>query len=403
MIRSSEQAPATPRFMQLVRSPKPRGDDTLHATLEAPRSAPSPHEDISYPSDLCLLLGMSHRSVLIRLDDCSVVELLAPSATTRSTPTGARSRSKSLTNSIKSTASSTASHHRSTPSLKLNLLEHPIVKKVQQVIEGGRRSGQVPAGFTGREDIPLGRRLNEDGGSTDDLSRSKSASENVDSRWIASEELTVRVGKGKESVKRFHLVTRGHSTFVCSAPLTSARSLATFDDVDLSTHSTAATPVLALVPIHTFEWPRDLTISHVTHSIETRFESVKSRPGGGGGTSQLALYAFTRTGLSVQEGFVSHESIDSTSDSPSSHSRQPFFVPTRRRERGQHAIPEERDEEEEEEAEDLGASAHLDFATDSALLCASLESGTSLEHGHTYFYTRSHTDYVVKRLTVDLS
>ncbi|GAA5990589.1 hypothetical protein JCM5350_001046 [Sporobolomyces pararoseus] len=406
-------APSTPRFMQLVRSPE-ISTNTIHATSHAPRSASAsssssttPNEIASYPPDLCLLLGLFHRSVLIHLSDCSVVELVIPSSsstTTASTPLS-RSRTKSVSNSIRSTSSSsTPTHqHKSTPSLKLNLMDHPIVKKVQQVIEGGglgKQSG-IPAGFTGEEQITLGRKLNEDGNSTEDLRRSLSvaSSRDEEGRWIGSEEMVVQVGKGKRNLRRFELLTKGFTTQLFNTPLKDNSSSQQLDHP--SRHSS---PVLSLNPVHTFKWPMDLEIRKVTHSITTTCDTVVGRSGKKG-KSHLVLVAFTLTGLSIQEGFISHESISN----PSSNS--PIFLPTpttsmlnlSRLSIDHSRIRSEEEEEEEEEEEDLSSSATLDFATDSAKLCSSLQGsqvhGASQGHSSIYLYTRSHADYVVKRIS----
>ncbi|GAA5896707.1 uncharacterized protein JCM6883_006989 [Sporobolomyces salmoneus] len=388
-------APSTPRFMQLVRSPE-TSQDTLHATAQPPPRHPRsssaslssiPNELIPYPHDLCLLLGTSYRSVLIRLYDCSVVELVIPST---SSPTS-RNRSKSLSNSIKSTASSSsASHHRSTSSIKLNLLDHPIVKKVQQVVKENRQSTGVPAGFTGREQITLGRRLKDNGDSTDDLGRVKSIVGD-EGRWIGNEELIVRVGKGKRNVKRFQLLTKGHSTQLFSTPLSSTST------VHHHNEASSSTPTIELKPLHTFEWPHDLSIRTVVHSTRTIVDSSQRSKSF---RTHLVLVAFTSTGLSVQEGFVSLDSSSTPLFTPT-----PTAASTVNLSRLSLEVPQSRVQAEEEEEQDLSSSASLDFATDSAELCSSLDTSrgnTAGGHSHTYFYTRSHADYVVKRISIDL-
>ncbi|GAA5955329.1 hypothetical protein JCM3765_003283 [Sporobolomyces pararoseus] len=405
-------APSTPRFMQLVRSPK-ISTNVIHATSHAPRSASTSssssttttNEAASYPLDLCLLLGLSHRSVLIHLSDCSVVELVIPSSSstssTSSTPLS-RSRTKSVSNSIKSTASSstTTHHHKFTPSLKLNLMDNPIVKKVQQVIEGGAGGGKqsgVPAGFTGGEKITLGRKLNENGDSTEDLRRSLSvtSSRDEESRWIGSEELVVQIGKGKRNLKRFELLTKGFTTQLFNTPLQDKTSSQQFE-----THSHHSSPVVSLNPIHTFKWSTDLEIRKVTHSITTISDTVGRT---GKGKSHLVLIAFTLTGLSIQEGYISQESILNPSSS------LPVFTPTPTTstlDLSRLSVDNSRifaGREEEDEDEDLSNSATLDFATDSAQLCSSLKAnqviGGSQGHSSIYLYTRSHADYVVKRIS----
>jgi hypothetical protein len=272
-------------------------------------------------------------------------------------------------------------------------MDNPLVKKVQQVIES-RQTGFNPAGFTGQEQITLGRRLNENGCSVEDLSRSHSLSGREEgSRWVGSEELIIRFGKGKRNVKRFELLTKGHTTQLFSSPLQASTNARQFED---HSHST---PVLSLTPLYTFKWPTDVQIVKVAHIISSIIEPrhPRSEPGGGGGgKSHLVLIAFTATGLSVQEGYLIHDSILS---SPSSSARA--FVPTPTTSsltlsRLTLNVPHSQGQGLEEE-EDLSSSATLDFATDSAELCKSLVTVGDASRS-IYLYTRSNADYIVQRV-----
>ncbi|GAA5940411.1 uncharacterized protein JCM15063_002626 [Sporobolomyces koalae] len=364
-------APATPRFMQLVRSPKPSGD-AVQASLHPPRQAlgqSTRSTTTTYPSDLCLLLGTSHRTVLVRLDDCSVVELSLPTPSPAVAPTGlSRPRSRSLTNSISSTSSSNG--HRSTASFSSSFKDNAIVRKVQQAIES-KNLGSVPAGVRGERNIALGKKVHDSNGSTEDLNRTAPRDEVA--RWTASQELFIKTEHHRRS---FQVLTRGLFTHICSNPLESCANLAS--------HSTET--MIALNPVFTFKWPArvykvELILTPRSHE------------------SHLALIAFTSTGICVQEGFVPHETVFDPNSS------RPFFIPTPAFSPTAGSSPLatlNRPSVEDVDELDLTASASLDFGAETGPLCESHQLVSGSSKGSRYLYTRSNADFVLKRIVSKL-
>ncbi|GAA5932936.1 hypothetical protein JCM1841_005197 [Sporobolomyces salmonicolor] len=379
-------APLTPRFLRLVHSPpssqpghRPTpSTSSVHAIpspLSPPFSAPSP-----YPKDLCLFLGLSHRSVLIRLSDSSVQELdlSLPLSLSRSR---SRSRRPSLSNSIRSTASS----HRSQPSFRLKgLRDNPLVAKVAALVEG---KNAIPAGFRGMEKtLALGKKVRDEPGAREE---EDAAAQTEGGRWIGCEELVVDTAREGQCTRprRFYLLTKGHSTHVVCAPLMSLSESAA--NIPPSRH-THPLPLL-LTPIHTFIWPTEASLQHVVAFLPPDLSTPAS--------SHLVLVAFTATGLSVQEGHVSHAFIErlftpsSSTSSPhigdSSASLNPapshFFTPTTAS--ASFCLPLSTDDD------DLSDSATLDFGRETGWLCES-----RMGRGEGYLWTRTHSDYVLKRI-----
>ncbi|GAA6013563.1 hypothetical protein JCM11491_002708 [Sporobolomyces phaffii] len=410
-------APSTPRFMQLVRSPGPTANVSPQATAQPPprhprSSSSSVAPPVAYPQDLCLLLGLSHRSVLIRLSDFSVTELVAPAIAVPPS-TLSRARTRSLSDSIKSTASSQSSsrhhhhHHRASSSLNLNLLDHPIVKKVQHAIEHTKDGKNVPHGYRG-EKVALGRKLGGGAaGSRDDVTDAASGSPGgaEDSgRWIGSQEVVFEVGRGRRNVARFALVTKGHRSFLVANPV--GRSDAVPDTRHASDRSPTPTALLLpLAPVHTFEWPTDLAIRRVTCGVTSDRRHDRSH---------VALVAYTSTGISVQEGSVSHSALVAAASSSSSSCTLPrVFTPTNSTApprpdlaRLSLTVPDlgnERGPVDDED--DLAGSCSFDFGADSMWLADSLPSygarGGRTRGRSSYMYTQSNADYVIKRVCFD--
>ncbi|GAA5895981.1 hypothetical protein JCM5296_003161 [Sporobolomyces johnsonii] len=376
-------APSTPRFLRLVRSPPSSrsghrstpSSSAVHAIPFPSSAAPSP-----YPTDLCLLLGLSHRSVLVRLSDSSVQELGLSLALTRSRP-----RRPSVSNSVRSTASS----HRSPPSLSLKgLRDNPLVAKVAALVEG---KNAIPAGFRGMEKtLALGKKVRDDPAAR---AHEDTAAQTEGGRWVGCEELVVDTASEGQRTRprRFYLLSKGHSTHVVCAPLMSLMHSAA--NVSPPRHTPPTLPLLP-TPIHTFTWATEAPLQHVVAFLSPDLSPPAS--------SHLVVVAFTATGLSIQEGHLSHPSIERLFDpsfSPSSphfgdSTDRPtpaplrFFTPTT----ASTSFCPRRSTEDEDE--DLSDSATLDFGRETGWLCASGTPG----RGGGYLWTRAHSDYVLKKV-----
>jgi len=316
---------------------------------------------------------MSNHTVLIHLSSYNVVELELPSPPS---PSLSRARTKSLSNSVRSTASS--STHRSTASLNLSFKDNPLVKKVQELVESKNHSSNVPIEFRGEKGIKLGRRV---GGGSDEL-LGENEGMGIRGEWVGIDELIVpiRARRGMRG-KRFQLVSKGHSTHLIESPLTPhGQSLSNID---------AQPSALTVKPCITFKWPSDQTIRRVNHLLTTTPE----------GQVLLTLIAFTSTGVCVQEGYLS---LDSSS---------PLFTPTRTTttassQLSRLSLDELRTSLDLEEDDDLSDQATLDFGRKVGWLSDSLPAcdqgrGTT-ESGVCYVWTQEYSDYIIKRIYTNL-
>ena len=344
----------------------------MTASHHSSHSSSSP-PSVPYPSSLCLLLGMNHHTVLIRLSSYDVLELQLSSPPS---PSLSRARTKSLSNSVRSTTSS----HRSTVSLSLK--DNSFVKKVQEFVES-KSTANVPIEFRGEKGIALGRRL---GGGKNDSLEELGGKLGVNEgqgmgEWVGIEELVVPI-RGRRTGKRFQLISKGHSTYLVESPLTPHSQLSSHDDTQPSP--------LVVKPSFSFKWPSDQSIRKVSHLLTSTPE----------GRTRLTLIAFTSSGVCVQEGYLSLSSssiFTATRTSPTSHLRPD---PSRL------SLEELRISLDEEEEEDLSDKATLDFGRKAGWLSDSLASrpggGIQRDSGACYVWTKEHSDYIVKRIYTNL-
>ncbi|GAA6058591.1 hypothetical protein JCM10212_007030 [Sporobolomyces blumeae] len=427
-------APSSPRFLRLVRSPlqpsQSRSDSVTSRTTNAsPHSRSATAEtDAVYPPDLCLFLGLAHRGVLIRLSDYSVQEVEAPHSTHATSPTHghslslSRPRTKSLSNSIRSTASSSHQHSRSPSS---NLLD-----KVSKLVEG--RGSLVPVGLRGEKGIVLGKKLGtgdlsssrvslDDGGTGSEsghdhdeptLTKGKGA------KWIGISELDVRSAERANRFEaKFYLLSKGHSTYLVRAPLESGSG--TSDAPSDGCDKANAPSSIVESSLHTFRWAPDLEIDKVVHFLlqaSSQTAAPDPRP-------LLVLVAFTPSGLSVQQGRLSLEAVKASLDPAFVPTAQvPLFVPTpetpllpatsslsptrRGSPNASHPALCAGSSTGDEEEQDLSGTAMLDFGRDAGWLCPSLRGDDSEQRGELgakqsgYLFKKTHSDYVVLQVSV---
>ncbi|BGP12950.1 hypothetical protein JCM10213v2_000867 [Rhodosporidiobolus nylandii] len=414
-------APSTPKFVRLVRRTSPPtstdfspSSSSLAASSKPPshRSSPSsshlPVPSSAYPPDLHLLLGLSHKLVLIRLGDSAVSELEISPSPSLPTSTGAAAmgRSRSASAGSASSAFSSTTKHRPTASLaslassvKERVAALPVAQKLQNLAE---RKEAIPAGVRGdMSGLVAGRRARDQDGAAEQAGGA-AASAGKEGKWVGAEELVVpaslfsaaTAGKGKgkrrageEGQARLYLLTRGHSTFVLPFPLPS--SLSSSGGVD---------------PLWTFSWP-----TSAGSKLTTVVAALSSSPAVAGESkyAYLALTAFSATGLSVQEGLVP---LSLLSSPPSAASTKPFFrplpppapssgftFPAQRHARPSTSSYLPRGAEDDDDDDDLADTATLDFGRETGWLCVMPSSGGSSSG---FFWTRQHSDYAVKRLTL---
>jgi len=237
--------------------------------------------------------------------------------------------------------------------------------------------------FRGEKGIALGRRLgggknesNEELGGRLGVNEGQGTGE-----WVVIEQLIVPI-RGRRTGKRFQLVSKGHSTHLVESPLTPHSQLSSHDDTQPSP--------LVVKPSFSFKWPSDQSIRNVSHLLTSTPE----------GRAHLTLIAFTSTGVCVQEGYLSLDSLSLFTPT------RPTTTPHLRPDSSRLSLEELRISLDEEEDEDLSDKATLDFGRKAGWLSDSLASrpggGIQRDSGACYVWTKEHSDYIVKRIYTNL-
>ncbi|BGP36967.1 hypothetical protein JCM10449v2_000871 [Rhodotorula kratochvilovae] len=255
------QAPATPRFLRLVRTAPP------------PPASATQDREAPYPPDLHLLLGTSYRLVLISLRTSAVTEPDVPSPAR-----GTRARSSSSTSSASLPPPAAAGGHRKSPSTaaasvlkNLHTLATATGDKVSAFVQGDRA---VPAGMRGLApgELVRGRRVSDGAEGAERLAGAQERG-----KWSACEVLPLGGGAGEG-----YVLTRGGTSFLVPflpSPSPSAAS-ATGSFLPLPVGEAVHHPLAPVVRVH---------------AAPLRVHE------GNAGRRPVALCAFARTGLSVRE------------------------------------------------------------------------------------------------------
>ncbi|GAA6000520.1 uncharacterized protein JCM10292_001553 [Rhodotorula paludigena] len=298
-------APATPKFLRLVRTSTASSAPlaSLHKAQSRPpstafTSTSSASASFAYTPDLHLLLGLSHRIVLIRLADSTVHELVLPSF-----PSSIPLRPRSISASS-SSAASAASHHRraqaslSTAPARLASALGRAVERVSELVEGQRG---VPAGMRGEEEglLVKGRKVRDDA-----AGRYGQGAEG-EGKWIGVEEVRLRLSskrrrrsEGAETEQHFLLVTKGRTTYLLPSPLVLAPA-SSIAPGSASEADERERPALVPLALHTFHWP-------ASTAPPARVLGFVSPLATNAAYSHLTLCAFSTTGVAVQEFALSH-------------------------------------------------------------------------------------------------
>ncbi|KPV78677.1 uncharacterized protein RHOBADRAFT_51114 [Rhodotorula graminis WP1] len=403
-------APSTPRFLDLVRTTSPPAPSP--APLRATTSRPSPTSYTpprgpTYPPDLHLVLGTSHRVVLVSLATAAVheVDVVAPSMSDTSPSTSTRRRAGSAASSrseLSPPQGSSALGHRKTPSraavaaatAALGLGE---LRKSLSALVGGTGSGggggggarggrAVPAGMDEGEveGLVAGRRVDEERRGVREPDK---GSERERARWTGCDVVALpgsgarsdrRSGRHTSSPTRTRslvLLTRGSTSYLvpslpCPAPLGAPDPPLGLDRSPSSPSSSfsAASPTgagpadsLALDVRHAFHH----ALGPVRRVVALMPPALEGENEGEGRPVRLVVCAFAETGLAVQEsGVVLASGLVA-----------PLAVPgvareALRRETGPERLGEELGAADEEEEDDPPPdAATLDFARATRFLC----------------------------------
>ncbi|GJN91792.1 hypothetical protein Rhopal_004815-T1 [Rhodotorula paludigena] len=413
-------APATPKFVRLVRT----------STATSPSSLPSLHKAQSRPSstaftstspasasfahtpDLHLLLGLSHRIVLIRLADSTVHELVLPTLSPASA-----SRPRSISGSSSSAASAASHHRRAQASLsaapaRLASALGRAVERVSELVEGQRG---VPAGMRGEEEGQLvkGRKMRED--AADAAGRYGQGAEG-EGKWVGVEEVVLQLsskrrkrrGEGAEAERHFLLVTKGRTTYLLPSPLVLAPASSIVPG-SASEGDERERDALVPLALHTFHWP-------ASTAPPARVLGFVSPLATNAAYSHLTLCAFSTTGVAVQEFALSHAAaLDAPRPNagvvvPLSSVPHAPLVGSHLSRLSSTTAPHLHDYRDAAAADsdpDLSTSASLDFGRETGLLLASRPAapdGRAAGGGEggasCLFYAAARGEWVLKRLRV---
>ncbi|KAM0756258.1 hypothetical protein T439DRAFT_345077 [Meredithblackwellia eburnea MCA 4105] len=339
-------APATPRFISMVNSPSSLPSSSRNNT----RNSPSP-----LLSNVSLVLGTRHETVLIRMADLSVrgIEILSK---TRSRRSGSHRSTGSTSTSASSTRAAVAS-------------------RVAAFVES--KQGLIPAGMRGEDyGLAIGRRRPDGGGEESESADGGGGRE----EWVGCDELilpTRRCARASEGhlCRRLYLLTQGSSTAVVRSPLGAVeKEGGNVVDGPLP-HRGGGPPPLHLRPIHTFHWPEPVS------KVVVIFPDSALKAGLETHLIHVNLVGFSRTGIHVQEGTISIPFVEQLAHpdrSPPLPASSPstthfihnttFFHPIR-----QHKLPPLAKEAMPADVDpELDDTASLDFGRETAFLCASI-------------------------------
>ncbi|GAA5890123.1 hypothetical protein JCM8208_002706 [Rhodotorula glutinis] len=394
-------APSTPRFLNLVRTTSPPSPTLppLRATTSHPPPTSSYTPTVAGPAyapDLHLVLGTSHRVVLVSLATSAVHEVDVPLEGTRPTTTKRRRAGSAASSRSEPVQGFTAGGssalglglgHRKTPSraaaaaatAALGLGE--LRKSLSALVGGGGArggGGAVPAGMDEREveGLVAGRRVGEGrhGGREGDKEWERERT-----RWTGCDVVALpgrgssRSGRHSTSPTRtgtstLILLTRGSTSYLvpslpCPAPLGAPDPPLGLDrspsrSSSPTSPSSGAPDPLALDVRHTFHHALGPVRRVVALAPPSSSSSALS--GAGGESRPLVVCAFAETGLAVQEWSVS----------PRSGLVAPLEAPVVGREARQQEVDGVRAAEKDDDEDDpLPGAATLDFARATRFLC----------------------------------
>ncbi|GAA5851523.1 hypothetical protein JCM9279_006883 [Rhodotorula babjevae] len=430
-------APSTPRFLNLVRTTSPPAPTLvpLRATTSRPPPSSSytgPAAGPPYPPDLHLVLGTSHRVVLVSLATSAVHEVDVPleGASSRRARASSAASSRSET-ALGSSAGSSALGHRKTPSraaaaaasaaLGLGELRKSLSALVGGGSSGGRGAGPAPAGMDEREleGLVAGRRVDEGQVYSRQGARyAELARETERARWTGcdvvavhgprartsrSDRLSTSPTRRRRRSSALVFLTRGSTSYLvpslpCPAPL-GAPDPPLGLDRSPSSSSASSSPTGSGAPD-----PLALDVRHTLHHALApvrRVVALVPPPSGAGSSGAgradavpLVVCAFAETGLAVQEWGVSPDA-------------RLVAAPARAvaRVEQQQQLGEGEGgpsaQEEEEEDDPPPDAATLDFARATRFLCELGGEGTGLgTHTEALFAVEGRGEWVLHRLGV---